>query len=205
MTDFKVYSDSELLIEIAGGSEPAFRQLYGRYAGKVYNMSFKYLRSSFFAQDAVQDIFSRVWQKRTALPDLNNFDSWLTAVTRNFLLNLLQKKIPLALAGEIGCAAQADRIIQAQHQAEYTQHRAEYHELEILIRRAILQLPPRQQQVYRLRQEECLSHKEIADRLNISGNVAREHMSKALKHIRSFLEKHYAQVILLLCLVKEFL
>lgn len=197
MTDFKVYSDSELLIEISGGSEPAFRQLYGRYAGKVYNMSFKYLRSSFFAQDAVQEVFSRVWQKRAGLPDLNNFDSWLTAVTRNFLLNQLQKKIPLELTAEITSAAQADHRVQAPHQAEYN-------ELERLIRQAVLQLPPRQQQVYRLRQEECLSHKEIADRLNISGNVAREHMSKALKHIRSFLLRHYSQIILLLCLVGKF-
>ena len=197
MTDFKAYSDSELLIDIAGGSEPAFRQLYGRYAGKVYNMSYKYLRSSFFAQDAVQDVFSRVWQKRTALPELNNFESWLTAVTRNFLLNQLQKKIPLELTGEPGCAAQADPVVQAHYQAEYN-------ELERLIRQAVLRLPPRQQQVYRLRQEECLSHKEIAGRLNISGNVAREHMSSALKHIRSFLEKHYTQIILLFCLVKKF-
>lgn len=198
MTDFKAYSDYELLIGIAGDSEPAFRQLYDRYAGKVYNMSVKYLDSPFFAQDTVQEVFSRVWQKRTELPDLNNFDSWLTTVTRNLLINQLQKKIPSRLTEEMESLAQPDS-------ARYGQ-RAEYDELKRLIQQAVLRLPPKQQQVYRLRTEEYLSHKEIAVRLNISYNTVREHMSKALKSIRSFLEAHYKYLIPLLYtyLVKQF-
>ena len=158
----------------------------------------KYLRSPLSAQDAVQDAFTRVWQNRAELPAIDHFESWLTAVTRNLLINQLRKKIPAVSdtsPTDLGIIAQADQP---------AGHPIEIKELETLIRQAIHQLPPQQQQVYRLRQEENLPHKEIADRLGISYNTAREHMSKALKNIRAFLQTHYDPlVLLLLCLARD--
>jgi DNA-directed RNA polymerase specialized sigma24 family protein len=62
------YTELELLEEVAGGNESAFNLLYEKYAGKVYAMGIKYLKSPFMAQDAVQEIFVKVWNNRGQLP-----------------------------------------------------------------------------------------------------------------------------------------
>lgn len=192
MTEYKAYGDTELLLNIKVGSEPAFRQLYERYAPKVYNMSMKYLDNPFLAQDTVQDVFTRVWQHREELTEVQHFEAWLTRVTRNNLINQLKKKIPVALVedGEL-YHPPVDRPSARPVQ------RTEYRELVALIEQAIGQLPARPRQVYLFRQE-GLSHKEIAAEMNISYNTVREHMSKALAGIRQFLESHYEYLFPLL-------
>jgi RNA polymerase sigma-70 factor (family 1) len=185
--------DQNLLQLIAGGCEQSFRKLYDLYAGKIYSMAIGYLRSPMAAQDVVQEIFVKIWEKRDSLTAMDNFPAWLHVVTRNLLINHLQKKIPLFGLNElIREAIPEDRHL--------PQQQLDYRELTVLISRAIAQLPPRQQQVYSLSREQGLSHQQIARQLNLSYDTVREHMSKALKTIRASLEQQYGQYGLLLWL-----
>ncbi|SHE71368.1 RNA polymerase sigma factor [Pedobacter caeni] len=184
------YTEQELLEEVAGGNESAFNLLYDKYAGKVYAMGMKYLKSPFLAQDAVQEIFVKVWNNSAQLPYLKSFPAWLTTVSRNQLINELQKEIPM----EPLEAFHAEEPSSAERS---TGTDIDFRELEQLIKKGVDSLSPRQQQIYKLSREEGLSHKQIADQLHISYDVVREHMSKALKNLRSFLEHNYHYMLLL--------
>ncbi|WP_083252202.1 RNA polymerase sigma factor [Pedobacter steynii] len=186
----KGYTESELLDEIAGGNESAFNLLYEKYAGKVYTMGIKYLKSPFLAQDAVQEIFVKVWNNRAQLPQLNSFPAWLTTISRNQLINELQKQIPMETLETF----HPDETDVAGPSAG---NDVDFRELEQLIRKGIESLPPRQQQIYKLSREEGLSHKQISEQLSISYDVVREHMSKALKNLRIFLESNYRYMLLI--------
>jgi hypothetical protein len=65
--------DGNLLKLIADGDETAFRQLYDLYAGKIYTLAVTYLKSPLLAQDIVQEVFIKVWEKRTQLYEVKNF------------------------------------------------------------------------------------------------------------------------------------
>jgi len=186
--------DQNLLQLIAEGCEQSFRKLYDLYAGKIYSMAIGYVKSPMAAQDVVQEIFVKIWQKRDSLTAIDNFPAWLHVITRNLLINHLQKKIPVFGLNEVSQEA----IPEDRH---LPQQQLDYRELTALISRAVAQLPPRQQQVYSLSREQGLSHQQIARQLDLSYDTVREHMSKALKNIRSSLEKQYGQygLVLWLC------
>lgn len=183
-------TDQELLEKVAGGSEAAFNLLYKKYAGKVYTMGLRYLKSPFLAQDAVQEVFVKVWKNRIQLPTLTSFPAWLTTISRNQLINELQKEIPMESLESF-----APEDIRTNTSSNHND--VDFRELEQLIRNGINSFSPRQQQIYKLSREEGLSHKQIAEQLDISYDMVREHMSKALKNLRVFLENHYDYLLVI--------
>ncbi len=186
--------DQHLLQGLAGGSERSFRELYDLYAGRIYTMAMGYLKSPMEAQDVVQEIFVKIWEKRNGLTSIDNFPAYVHVITRNLLINQLQKKIPVFSQHELTEHA----IPEDRHQP---QQQLDYRELATLITSAVAQLPARQQQVYRLSREQGLNHQQIAKELNLSYDTVREHMSKALKNIRDNLQKQYGEFGLLLWLL----
>ncbi|WP_316821805.1 RNA polymerase sigma-70 factor [Pedobacter gandavensis] len=184
------YTEQELLEEVAGGNESAFKLLYDKYAAKVYTMGMNYLKSPFLAQDAVQEVFVKVWKNREQLTTLNSFPAWLTTITRNQLINDLQRQIPMESLEAIPSGDPN------QHQTS-TSNEIDFRELEKAIKIGLNSFSPRQQEIYNLSREEGLSHKQIASKLNISYDMVREHMSNALKNLRKFLENHYTHLLLL--------
>jgi RNA polymerase sigma-70 factor (family 1) len=181
---------------VAAGNERAFRSVYDEYAGKVYALAFYYLKSPLAAPDVVQDVFLKVWEKRTDLPAINNFPAWLRTLTRNYLINSLQKKIPANFQEDVsGREFVASGLLPS--------GQLDYKEMTGLIREAVNALPPRQQQVYRLSREKDLRINEIASEMGISYNTVREHMSVALKSIRAYLEEHYGTLGLLVWIVLQ--
>jgi RNA polymerase sigma-70 factor (family 1) len=176
------YEEQRLLQKLAEGDEAAFFTIYQSYSGKIYRMALDYLHSAFMAKDIVQESFTKLWQHRGTIVEIRNLDAWLTTVTKNLLINQLRKNIPDTLS---------EKDI-----ADNTTNYIDYRELEMLVQKAVEHLPPQQKKVYELSRSSGLPHKEIAASLGISYDMTREHLSKALKNIRLFLEKHYGSLTL---------
>ncbi|BAV07120.1 RNA polymerase ECF-type sigma factor [Filimonas lacunae] len=143
-------------------------------------MAVSYLPDAVAAQDMVQEVFARVWLHRQKLHGILNIEAWIIAISRNLLMNELRKAYPLDVAGHVAINSTQDTL--------------NYRELEKLLAIAITMLSSRQQEIYRLSRQEGYSHKQIAERLGISVDMSREHLSKALKNIRIFLAGKYSQV-----------
>jgi RNA polymerase sigma-70 factor (family 1) len=188
LPDTQPYTEQQLLSQIAQGDERAFHAVYQQYFSKVYAMALHYLPDAFRAQDMVQEVFGRVWQRRNDLQTIRNFEAWIITITRNLLINELRKLYP--------------RGWQPDHSDNTDpQKTLEYRELENLLKQAIDKLSARQQEVYRLSRVEGFSHKEIAEKLGISIDVSREHLSKALRNIRTFLLQEYGLTGVLAALI----
>src|SRR3569833_3069290 len=102
--------DTELLLRlVAEGHRPSFTVLYDRYWKKIYATSLHYLKSSEWAQDLVQDIFLKIWIKRSVLPEIDNFESFIFIVARNELVSAIRKRVsaaPLPDTGEMTAATE---------------------------------------------------------------------------------------------------
>ncbi|HEX6426794.1 MAG TPA: sigma-70 family RNA polymerase sigma factor [Niastella sp.] len=188
MPNNQPYDEQELLLRIAQSDESAFHTIYQRYFGKVYAMALHYLPDVFKAQDMVQEVYGRVWQHRNDLPTIRHFEAWIITITRNLLINELRKMYPPGWAPESAETTDPHNIV-------------EYRELENLLQQAVDKLSPRQKEVYRLSRIEGFSHREIAEKLGISIDVSREHLSKALHNIRAFLLKEYGLTGMLVTLI----
>ena len=64
-----------------------------------------------------------------------------------------------------------------------------------LLTAVISQLPPQQQLVFRLCKQEGLSREEVADKLNISPNTVKNHLSAAIAFIREYFKKNASALI----------
>jgi len=182
------------------GDETAFSELYAAYKNRLMYFALRMLKSPAFAEDVYQDTFSAIWKYRTFLDPEAPFGPYVYTIMRNRILNMLtdierNEKLKDTLAAsaldyETGKNTTIESVISK--------------DLFSLLESAIEKLTPQQQKVFRLSREECLSHKEIAQRLGISVNTVQLHISASLKTLRTVLEKHAGLsidlILLLFCL-----
>lgn len=84
--------DSELMRMVAEDDESAISELYQRYGALVYRLAYQMLPTSSEVEDAVQEVFVRLW--RTA----GRYDSsraalstWVVLLTRRYLVDRLRR------------------------------------------------------------------------------------------------------------------
>ena len=166
----------ELVSALKDGSKDAFASIYKMYYGKVYNFSCLYLTSRQEVEDVVQEVFVKLWDVRSFLRVEEPLLNFLFIVTRNLIFNQFRKSFnenAYKLTVVNGAADSYD-----------ISEDLDTEDLRCYIHRLIEELPPRQQEVFRLSREEHLSYKEIAERLDISEKTVERHINESLKFIR---------------------
>jgi len=84
-------ADHELLAHIVHGSEAALAQLYERHAGPVFALARRILRDVHMAEDVVQEIFLRLWDRARAFdPRRGSLRTFLLVQARSRSLDLLR-------------------------------------------------------------------------------------------------------------------
>ncbi len=179
----KPLSDSDLVLKIRTGDRHAFASFYDRYHVYIYHLSLKFLKSSEMAEEAVQDVFLKVWEHRAALDPERSVKGYLVRCCRNHLINLLAKKGPefqsidRSECEEIAdCYSPIDKIILE----DYTE----------LAEKGIAALPPQRQKVFRMYRFENRSLEEIASELGTTKGTIKDHLLKATRHLRLYLKEY---------------
>jgi len=175
-TDTK--TDKELAVLIRSGDITAFDKIYKRYSNRLYIFVFGILKSQKDAEDIIQEVFIKVWDKRDKINEYLSFQSYLFTISHNTTINIIRKKLK-----ETEFVSQL-KSLQNPTEESSNETEIEYKELKERLKNTINKLPQRQQQVYSLSRNEELSYKEIADKLDISVNTVENHMVKALKFVR---------------------
>jgi len=84
---------SGLLQRVAGGDRAAFRVLHGATAAKLAGVMLRMLRDPSEVEDAVQEVFVRVWNRAARFdPARGDGLAWMVAVARNHALDRLRAR-----------------------------------------------------------------------------------------------------------------
>src|SRR5690349_865992 len=86
-----ITQDNELLNKLRAGDQLAFAQIYNRYRSKIYRYACNLCKSAETAEEVVQEVFIRIWQKKDQINPELNFDAYLKKITLNHVLNQLKK------------------------------------------------------------------------------------------------------------------
>lgn len=91
--EYLAYSDEAVidLITIEKKTE-LFQLLYERYHSKVLDKCYSLLKDKSLANEFVQDIFSKVFEKLESFRGISSFSSWLYAITYNHCIEYLRVK-----------------------------------------------------------------------------------------------------------------
>jgi RNA polymerase sigma-70 factor (family 1) len=183
--------NSNHIQELIAGNESAFDIIYETYCDKVYRLAFRFLKDKEQSEEIVQECFINLWMSRQKLNPEGNIWLYLYVIAKRLSLNTLRQICQSReLTGKL-----INYTITVHNN---TEEDILVHDLEQFTEKIINQLPKQQQLIFRLSRIEHLSHKEIADQLQISPNTVKNHMVEALKTLRSHLQ--YSDLIFFLAL-----
>jgi RNA polymerase sigma-70 factor (family 1) len=189
------YNEPELLRLTARGDEQAFAALFEHYTDTLYGVALHYTKIPESAEELVQDVFTKLWIKRASLPTSERFNDWLFILTRNHILDFLQKN-----ARQQKYREELTRHFQ-DSAARTPEQEMLFKESAGLIARAVASLPPQQQKIFDLSRNQGLNPDQIAERLGLSRNTVRNHLHRALTQIREWLQTNASDLTLLVALL----
>jgi RNA polymerase sigma-70 factor (family 1) len=179
------YPDGELIELLRGGDEAAFTDLYRRYWERLYVIASHTLGSQ-EAEEAVHDVFLRIWKMRDTIIIRESLQQYLAAAIKYEVIDRLRKQ---ARHRQLFNRIEQGTVVSNDPTGEFIREKELIAELETTIRA----LPEKCQIVFRLSRAQGYSHREIAKKLGLSENTVESHMRRALHTLR-----HHFQRLLLL-------
>ncbi|MDF2476910.1 MAG: sigma-70 family polymerase sigma factor [Sphingobacterium sp.] len=168
---------AEILIRVSNGDEQAFRTIFEAYKTSIYSTIFNLSDDEFMAEEVLQHTFIRLWNYRSKLIEVDNFDAWIYRVAKNVFLTKIKKISP--------SQESLDLILHDIFSTPKTYNDIEYQELETAFEQALQRLSPKQRITYQLVKIEGLSRKEVAKILEVSAETVKWNLDESVKKIRS--------------------
>jgi RNA polymerase sigma-70 factor (ECF subfamily) len=175
--------EQEQLECIRAGDEQAFEQLFKAYYRNLCNFVHGYVRSRETAEELVQTIFLRLWEKREGWEPVAGVRAYLFAACRNQSLDYLKHQRVVERSAALG-RLDIEREVLAGPQPVQPDEATHATELAEAIRRAVQELPERRRAVVVLRWQHHLTNLEIARALGISVKGVEAQVTRALVALR---------------------
>jgi RNA polymerase sigma-70 factor, ECF subfamily len=175
-------TDAELVARVLAGEMAAYGVLARRHFRACFAVAFARLRDADDAEDVCQDALLRAYERLGECRDPSRYAHWLLRIVRNrSIRRLAYQRVRRAAGLERASEATAS----ATPEADLTRS-----ELRRALQAAFDRLRPKQREVVLLFDHEGYSHREIAERLNISETMSRRHLSDARAALRRELRRH---------------
>ncbi|MEX0660583.1 MAG: RNA polymerase sigma-70 factor [Balneolaceae bacterium] len=186
-------NDTLLAQKIREGSEEAFKIIYDRYHVQMYFIAKKYVKDSALAEDAIQEIFVKLWQKRGKLDETKSLKGFMFTMLRNHVLNMIRDRKKQIVA----VSSVEEKLLPHKNLTEDDVLYNEYHDI---VKKGINELSGRKREVFELRTLSGYSNSEVANFLNINIRTVKTHYYHSSKFIRAYLKNHSGILFFLLAL-----
>lgn len=169
----------EVLIKFVEGDKVAFDKIYADYSSGMFGICLRYTRCRDDAQDVLQDSFIKLYQTRERFNPELSIGAWIKTITIRTALNYIKDHYRLVLTDN---DLKFDQIV-IEEESEIDNR-----ELKERLLQLLQQLPDGYRTVFNLYTIDNLTHKEIAEHLNISEGTSKSQYFKAKKMIQVLLE-----------------
>lgn len=180
--------EKDLLLRLRDGDYSAFDELYERYAGTVLAKLKKLVHLPDIAAELHQDVFLKVWEQRAQLPVDVPFRAIVFRNAKSMAYNFYRKATLDKNLHEQLIMASTELYDQLEDQLHFV-------ETNEMVMAAISKLPPQRQQVFTRIKIDGKSYEEVADEFGVSVSTVKDHMTRALKFLRTELASHYPSAL----------
>lgn len=154
-----------------------FNDLVMNISRKLYGYAYRILRDQAGAEDAIQEVFMKLWKMNTKLDEYKSIDALALTMTKNHCIDLLRKHKQYETGDNYA--------VKFFHAPEPTPHeQLERNETKFILDRIIGKLPEIYREMIQLRDIDGLSYEEIAVMTDQNINTLRVNLSRARKIIR---------------------
>jgi len=153
------------------------------HSDKLYRLAKSILRNENAAQDAVQELIMKLWEKKSILDEVENIQAFTMRSMRNLCLDTIRQQ------------KDEDEIpVEFEYVEPNPYQQTEQKDIASKIRTMINQLPELQRTIIRMRDVEEMEIAEIAFITSISENAVSVNLSRARQKIREQILKEQKRV-----------
>jgi len=168
----------DIIRRLKKDDKSAVDELFSYYYPRLYHFSKSILKIETGIDDILQEVFVKIWLNRNKISNIETFNAYIFTITKNEVLNLIRSNLRDQTFKE-------EFFLRSVAEEYQTQNQVEFDEIKSGIDRIVASLPEKRQQVFVLSRTEGLSNKEIAQQLNISEKTVEDHITHAIKHIKT--------------------
>jgi RNA polymerase sigma-70 factor (family 1) len=192
----EMYTDEQLMIRTSNGDQKALELLFKKYYAQLVRFAKEILHSKDQAEDMVQEVFVKIWDKRESINIHTQIKSYLFVAVKNHCFNQLKVNerkywMDETMEDDIRISTpDSSAVIDAK-------------QLDQKIKDAIEALPPKCGLIFKMSRFEEKSYKEIAEALELSVKTVENQMGKALSIMRSSLSGYLGKTLIFLASIFE--
>ncbi len=172
-----------LVKRLRNGEKEAFENIYLIYHKQVLGLAIRYLKDHQLAEDAVQDVFSKLWLNRHKLDSEKSIKAFLFTVLKNHVLNMIKMRKRQILR-------QFEYAEVNKKESKSADQEIIFEDAEVILSEGLNKLPEKKKVVFKMKTFDGYSNNEIADQLGISVHTVKSQFYKANKFIKKFLSAH---------------
>ena len=176
-------SESALLAGVVAGQQPAFEQLYARYAQRVFQYVRTLVVDAASAEEIVGDTMMAVWRGAGTFTHTSRVSTWIFGIARHKALDALRR------TGRHQRNIDLDGAVDLPHTDESPIECIHRQQMASLTQRALTSLSREHQEILRLVFYEELPYDEIAGLLSIPENTVKTRVYYAKQHLKQQLER----------------
>ncbi len=159
-----------------------FNNLVITIGRKLYGYAYRMLRDKEGSEDAVQEVFVKLWKMNTKLEEYESVEALAVTMVKNYCIDQIRKQKYIEPADS--------NSFSLYHDTEPSpQDKLESNETSALMHRIINDLPEIYREVIQLRDIEELSYEEIVEKTGQNINTLRVNLSRARKSVRDEFNK----------------
>jgi RNA polymerase sigma-70 factor (family 1) len=165
------------------GAPDAFAAIFRAYYARLCAFAEGYLRSSAEAEEVVEDVFVRIWERREQCTGCSSLKSYLFTAVRNRSLKRLRHE--RVVKRTVTDARAANRPLGVAGERASLDDEVYAGELAAAVQRAVATLPERGREAFLLHREHGLTYAQIATTMGISVKTVENHLIRATKALRA--------------------
>ena len=174
----ELYSDVELWEGCKKNKRKYQELLYRKYAKKMYGICLSYARDRAMAQDILQDGFVKVFQKIKTFKAQGSLEGWIRRIITNTALDHLRQRSRQMDFIDVNQEVEEEKIDQTILDKINTDG----------ILEKVSQLPNGARTVFNLYAVEGYTHKEIAQKLNITEGTSKSQYKRARAMLKDLIK-----------------
>jgi RNA polymerase sigma-70 factor (ECF subfamily) len=192
---------AQLVRRCASGDAAAWEEIVQRFHRRIYNLCYRFAGSADDAQDLTQEVFIKVYRTVGSFDgEKASFNTWLTAVTRNLLVDHFRKRRNDRATDSIDAVQGADedgptlgeRLAAGGPGPEA---QVESRERREMVHRALQEISPDLREAVILRDLQDMDYLEIAQVLKVPEGTVKSRINRGRAELARRLQRTYRQVL----------
>ena len=185
-------TDEELMNLCVEGSEEAFRELMRRFQPRIVNVVYRYINDPVRAEEIAQEVFVRVYVHRERYRRTARFSTWIFTIALNLTKNEIRHRVRHSRVMSLDALTELGSSVGffLRERGKGPDEKVEERELQDIVNKAIVELPPKYRDAVILRDLEGLSYEEVSDILSIPGGTVRSRINRGRLILKKKLEPY---------------